>query len=107
MGRYVSTIAAPGSPTRAEHRASAKLCSTSTSRGASRSAPIAISANLYPLREGIPERRYVDALADLDHELPKCMGASVTSVFFGGGTPSLFAAEAIDEVCLRRARVSR
>ena len=46
-----------------------------------------------------PERRYVDALiADLDHELPNVWGRRVTSVFFGGGTPSLFSADAIDEI---------
>lgn len=40
---------------------------------------------------------YVDALlADLDFDLPLVWGRTVHSVFFGGGTPSLFPAEAID-----------
>jgi oxygen-independent coproporphyrinogen-3 oxidase len=35
-------------------------------------------------------------IADLEHDLPLAWGRSVHSVFFGGGTPSLFPAEAID-----------
>lgn len=64
--------------------------------------------NSHALREGIPERRYVDALiADLDHELPNVWGRRVTSVFFGGGTPSLFSAIAIDEILAAvRARIA-
>ena len=42
------------------------------------------------------ERRYVDALlADLEASLPLIWGRPVVSVFFGGGTPSLFAPESI------------
>ena len=42
------------------------------------------------------ERRYVDALlADLEASLPLVWGRPVVSVFFGGGTPSLFSPEAI------------
>ena len=44
-----------------------------------------------------PFAAYVDALvADLDVDLPLAWGRTVHSVFFGGGTPSLFPAEAID-----------
>ncbi len=44
-----------------------------------------------------PAARYVDALlADLERELPRVWGRPVSSVFFGGGTPSLFPAGAID-----------
>ncbi len=44
-----------------------------------------------------PFEAYVDALlADLDHDLPLVWGRTVHSVFFGGGTPSLFPAAAID-----------
>lgn len=44
-----------------------------------------------------PFARYVEALlADLDHDLPLAWGRTVHSVFFGGGTPSLFPADAID-----------
>ena len=55
-----------------------------------------------------PERRYIDALiSDLDHSLPKIWGRRVYSVFFGGGTPSLFSATAIDEILAAvRARVT-
>ncbi len=55
-----------------------------------------------------PERRYVDAIiSDLDHSLPKIWGRRVYSVFFGGGTPSLFSAQAIDEILAAvRARVT-
>lgn len=54
------------------------------------------------------ERRYIDALiADLDHSLPKIWGRRVVSIFFGGGTPSLFSAAAIDEIINAvRARVN-
>lgn len=47
----------------------------------------------------LPEREYVDALlADLDQELPSVWGRVVSSIFIGGGTPSLFSAEAIDRL---------
>ena len=43
-----------------------------------------------------PFDAYVEALlADLDHDLPLAWGRTVHSVFFGGGTPSLFPATAI------------
>jgi oxygen-independent coproporphyrinogen-3 oxidase len=45
----------------------------------------------------LPQQRYVDALlADLDQALPLIWGRPINSVFFGGGTPSLFTPEAID-----------
>ena len=47
----------------------------------------------------LPQARYVDALiADLDASLPLVWGRPVVSVFIGGGTPSLFAPEAIDRL---------
>lgn len=50
------------------------------------------------LRE-LPEARYLDALqADLEAALPKVWGRTVSTVFIGGGTPSLFSAEAIDRL---------
>ena len=54
-----------------------------------------------------PERRYIDALiSDLDHAIPKIWGRRVYSIFFGGGTPSLFSAQGIDEILAAvRARV--
>ena len=45
----------------------------------------------------LPFAAYVDALvADLDQDLPLAWGRVVHSVFFGGGTPSLFPPDAID-----------
>ncbi|GAA4859783.1 radical SAM family heme chaperone HemW [Luteimonas vadosa] len=44
-----------------------------------------------------PFNAYVEALlADLDHDLPLAGGRPIHSIFFGGGTPSLFPADAID-----------
>ncbi len=51
------------------------------------------------LKEALPEFEYVDALLrDLEQDLPRVWGRSVSSIFFGGGTPSLFSAEAIDRL---------
>lgn len=53
--------------------------------------------NSHESREPIPEQRYVDALiADLEQSLPLVWGRRVHSIFFGGGTPSLFAPDSID-----------
>jgi oxygen-independent coproporphyrinogen-3 oxidase len=44
----------------------------------------------------LPEAEYIDALlADLDLDLPFVYGRELSSIFFGGGTPSLFSAEAL------------
>ncbi len=44
----------------------------------------------------LPEQEYVDALlADLDQDLPQVHGRLLRSIFFGGGTPSLFSAAAL------------
>ncbi|UMZ15409.1 radical SAM family heme chaperone HemW [Pseudomonas sp. MPFS] len=44
----------------------------------------------------LPEQEYVDALlADLDQDLPAAYGRELSSIFFGGGTPSLFSAQAL------------
>lgn len=63
--------------------------------------------NSHESKGEVPERRYIDALiSDLDHTLPNIWGRRVYSVFFGGGTPSLFSAAAIDEILAAvRARV--
>jgi oxygen-independent coproporphyrinogen-3 oxidase len=55
----------------------------------------------------IPEQRYVQALlADLDMALPLIWGRRITSIFIGGGTPSLFSPDAIDTLLAQvRARV--
>ena len=64
--------------------------------------------NSHERRGAIPEAQYVDALvADLESGLPSIWGRRVVSVFFGGGTPSLFSPEAIDRLLAAvRARVS-
>ena len=44
----------------------------------------------------LPEEEYVDALlADLDADLAHVHGRPLSSIFFGGGTPSLFSAKAL------------
>ncbi len=49
-----------------------------------------------PDQGGLPEARYIEALiADLEAALPQVWGRPVHSVFIGGGTPSLFSADAI------------
>jgi oxygen-independent coproporphyrinogen-3 oxidase len=46
-----------------------------------------------------PEQDYIKALiADLELSLPQIWGRRVYSIFFGGGTPSLFSASAIEEL---------
>ena len=52
-----------------------------------------------PLLEPALERRYLQALcADLESALPLVWGRRVTSVFIGGGTPSLFSPEGIAQL---------
>ncbi|MEW6416375.1 MAG: radical SAM family heme chaperone HemW [Pseudomonadota bacterium] len=49
--------------------------------------------------QDLPEAAYVEALlVDLERALPEIWGRRVHSVFFGGGTPSLFSADAIDRL---------
>lgn len=56
--------------------------------------------NSHEFKGGTPPfDAYVDALlADLDQDLPLVWGRTVHSVFFGGGTPSLFPAPAIERI---------
>jgi putative oxygen-independent coproporphyrinogen III oxidase len=55
--------------------------------------------NSHEARATIPEERYVAALvADLEQALPLIWGRRVHSVFFGGGTPSLFSARGMDAI---------
>jgi putative oxygen-independent coproporphyrinogen III oxidase len=50
--------------------------------------------NSHQLKSGSPPADYLDALiADFDAELPAIAQRTVESVFFGGGTPSLFRPE--------------
>jgi putative oxygen-independent coproporphyrinogen III oxidase len=47
----------------------------------------------------LPQDEYVDALLhDLDQDLPLAHGRPLASIFFGGGTPSLFAPERIARI---------
>jgi putative oxygen-independent coproporphyrinogen III oxidase len=61
--------------------------------------------NSHEARDAVPEARYVDAmLADLEQALPGIWGRPIRTIFFGGGTPSLFAPESIDRfLCGARA----
>jgi putative oxygen-independent coproporphyrinogen III oxidase len=55
--------------------------------------------NSHALREELPEQRYVDALInDLQAQLPDFERRPLTSIFLGGGTPSLFSPAAIGRV---------
>ena len=52
--------------------------------------------NSHALRDELPEQRYVDALLrDFDAQLSAVSGRTLTSIFLGGGTPSLFAPASI------------
>ncbi|MFZ1910489.1 MAG: radical SAM family heme chaperone HemW [Burkholderiales bacterium] len=55
--------------------------------------------NSHELGSDLPQGEYVDALvADLDELLPSVWGRRLTTVFIGGGTPSLFSPAAIDRL---------
>lgn len=55
--------------------------------------------NSYALKSPLREAEYVDALLrDLDQDLPLVGGRRVETVFFGGGTPSLFRPEAVGRI---------
>ena len=55
--------------------------------------------NSHEARGEVPETAYVDALlSDLAMEMPLVWGRTLSSVFLGGGTPSLFSAEALDRL---------
>lgn len=57
--------------------------------------------NSHEMHGQAPEEAYVNALiADLEQALPQIWGRPVYSVFFGGGTPSLFSARAIDDLMM-------
>lgn len=55
--------------------------------------------NSHKSPDSLPERQYVDALLhDLDHELVNIAERPIETIFIGGGTPSLFSAEAYDRL---------
>ncbi len=52
--------------------------------------------NSHTSDSALPEDDYIDALiADLEQDLPATYGRELTSIFFGGGTPSLFSAASL------------
>src|SRR5688572_27283227 len=55
--------------------------------------------NSYGLKGELPEKEYLEALErDLAAQAPAAAGRPILSVFFGGGTPSLFTPAAIGRV---------
>jgi putative oxygen-independent coproporphyrinogen III oxidase len=50
--------------------------------------------NSHQLKSGQPDSAYIDALIrDFELEVPRVRGRKIDSIFFGGGTPSLFSPE--------------
>jgi oxygen-independent coproporphyrinogen-3 oxidase len=55
--------------------------------------------NSHNAPQALPQDEYVDALLrDLDADLPLAQGRPLASIFFGGGTPSLFAPDRIARI---------
>jgi oxygen-independent coproporphyrinogen-3 oxidase len=55
--------------------------------------------NSHELKNNLDEKNYINALInDLEQELPLFWGRSISSIFMGGGTPSLFSPESIDQL---------
>lgn len=55
--------------------------------------------NSHEQKQALDEQAYIDALvADLEQATPLIWGRKVSSVFIGGGTPSLFSGGAIDQL---------
>jgi len=55
--------------------------------------------NSHAVKGDLPEQAYIDALLDdLELDLPKVWGRTVHSIFIGGGTPSLFSGQAMDQL---------
>lgn len=55
--------------------------------------------NSHEIRGSVPGNEYIDALlADLEQDVPRTWGRVVSSLFLGGGTPSLFTAGQIDSL---------
>ncbi|HBK56011.1 MAG TPA: oxygen-independent coproporphyrinogen III oxidase-like protein [Xanthomonadales bacterium] len=64
--------------------------------------------NSHAAKGSLPFTDYADALiADLEQELPLVWGRTVTSVFFGGGTPSLFPPATIADILDRASALLR
>lgn len=55
--------------------------------------------NSHTAKNSLPEQMYVHALLqELDEYLPLIQGRSIQTIFFGGGTPSLFSGHAIQAI---------
>lgn len=55
--------------------------------------------NSHQLKSNLNETEYVDALlADLEQDLPLIWGRTINTIFMGGGTPSLFSAQAMQRL---------
>lgn len=55
--------------------------------------------NSHQANDELPEAEYVTALrADLEQDVALAQGRKLTSIFFGGGTPSIFGANAIAKI---------
>lgn len=55
--------------------------------------------NSHKSPDKLPEQNYIDALInDLDQDLTHFPGKEIISIFIGGGTPSLFSAQAFDQL---------
>ena len=53
--------------------------------------------NSHSVKGSIPEQNYLDELlADLDRDLPLISGRAISSIFFGGGTPSLISGSGME-----------
>lgn len=55
--------------------------------------------NSHGLKAQLPEKEYIKVLLeDLSQDAYRAQNRSISSIFFGGGTPSLFSPQAIDEI---------
>lgn len=55
--------------------------------------------NSHELKDNLPEELYITALLhEFEHYLPLIEGRSLVSIFFGGGTPSLFSGSGIAKI---------
>jgi len=55
--------------------------------------------NSHAIKQGIPESEYIEALLrDLENDLPLVWGRKINTIFMGGGTPSLFSPESMDNL---------
>ncbi len=102
----MSTIAAPAAGTRLALTALPPLALYVHIPWCVRKCPYC-DFNSHEARGDVPEREYVEALVtDLESTLPQVWGRRVQTIFFGGGTPSLFSAASIDALLVAfRARL--